>query len=153
MILEFGNNQNKPGRCRYFEMRINLGITGPKANLWVNATTLIDALRATKFVDELSLETILYSLKVESRGKSIQLKDFTGQLQRDKRLPLLECHNANPIRNHSTVYWSSHFKKIFKTAHTIDPSIKVYPISNFKDMERKNAGNTKFRMVPCLFQS
>jgi hypothetical protein len=27
MILEFGNNQNKPGRCRYFEMRINLGIT------------------------------------------------------------------------------------------------------------------------------
>jgi hypothetical protein len=28
MILEFGNNQNKPGR---FEMRINLGITGPKA--------------------------------------------------------------------------------------------------------------------------
>jgi hypothetical protein len=31
MILEFGNNQNKPGRCRYFEMRINLGITGPKA--------------------------------------------------------------------------------------------------------------------------
>jgi hypothetical protein len=85
MILEFGNNQNKPGRCRYFEMRINLGITGPKANLWVNATTLIDALRATKFVDELSLETILYSLKVESRGKSIQLKDFTGQLQRDKK--------------------------------------------------------------------
>jgi hypothetical protein len=80
MILEFGNNQNKPGRCRYFEMRINLGITGPKANLWVNATTLIDALRATKFVDELSLETILYS-----RGKSIQLKDFTGQLQRDKK--------------------------------------------------------------------
>jgi hypothetical protein len=74
-----------------------IGITGPKANLWVNATTLIDALRATKFVDELSLETILYSLKVESRGKSIQLKDFTG-LQRDKRLPLLECHNANPIQ-------------------------------------------------------
>jgi hypothetical protein len=32
MILEFGNNQNKPGRCRYFEMRINL-YTGPKANL------------------------------------------------------------------------------------------------------------------------
>jgi hypothetical protein len=52
MILEFGNNQNKPGRCRYFEMRINLGITGPKANLWVNATTLIDALaRAIKILD------------------------------------------------------------------------------------------------------
>jgi hypothetical protein len=73
-------------------------------------------------VDELSLETILYSLKVESRGKSIQL-NFTGQLQRDKKGFLLECHNANPIRNHSTV-WSSHKKK-FKTAHTIDPSIKV----------------------------
>jgi hypothetical protein len=36
-------------------------------------------------VDELSLETILYSLKVESRGKSIQLKDFTGQLQKTKK--------------------------------------------------------------------
>jgi hypothetical protein len=147
MILEFGNNQNKPGRCRYFEMRINLGITGPKANLWVNATTLIDALRATKFVDELSLETILYSLKVESRGKSIQLKDFTGQLQRDKRLPLLEC-KPNP---NSTVYWS--ISKKYLKQRILLILVKVYPISNFKDMERKNAGNTKFRMVPCLFQS
>jgi hypothetical protein len=36
MMLEFGNNQNKPAVVGDFEMQINLGITGPKANLWVN---------------------------------------------------------------------------------------------------------------------
>jgi hypothetical protein len=130
----------KPGRSRYFEVFINLGLTGPKATLWTGDTTLIvDALRVTEFVDELFLESLLYELQIEGRSKFIKLQDFSGQLERDQHgIPYWRIVVETTSVTTGPCIGRAISKRLFQTLHTVDSSIKLQALNNAGKIERDN---------------
>jgi hypothetical protein len=133
-------SKNKHGRYKYFKMSIHLGLISldSEKNLWEATTaTLIDIFGATKFVPQLVLENILYELEIQDRGRSIQLDEFSSQLEKDSygipfwNVSLKTKHLTTPLSVRRAVS-----KKIFDTAK-IDRSIKIYATQIFKEIHRK----------------
>jgi hypothetical protein len=87
-------------------MRINLGITGPKANLWVNATTLIDALaRAIKILDLVVSKEIYPEILPDSLDKAFLLECCKHSnpapwfVSKKIKQPAYPAHKANKFWN------------------------------------------------------
>jgi len=130
--------QNKPSRSRYFKIFIHLGISGTKASLWASDATLIDALKVTKFVEELFLEKVLYELEIEGHGKWIKLNNFSGQLERDEKgVPYWKIIIETTAVTTSHCIGRAISNKLFHTDHKVDSSIKVRPINNFEEIQKK----------------
>jgi hypothetical protein len=66
------------GRQRYFQMFITLGL----GKLSIDEKGIRDFLTLTKFVPQSNLELSLYHLRIQDRGREIQLANFSGQLER-----------------------------------------------------------------------
>jgi hypothetical protein len=96
----------------------------------------MDILGTTEFVPQLVLENILYELEIQDRGRSIQLDDFSSQLEKDSygipfwNISLKTRHLTTPRSVGRAVS-----NKIFDTIK-IDPSIKIYATQIFKEVDR-----------------
>lgn len=75
----------KPNRQRYFHMLIYLCPIVPKIKLWTMLiTSLVDLLLTSDFPSQKIIETIFYNLRITDRVRLISIKNFDGQLERDK---------------------------------------------------------------------
>ena len=129
----------KIGRQRYFQMFLNLGLRGPKLNLWTeHITSLIDLLVTSGFVSQSILEKTLYHLIIENRGRAIYFEDFDGQLERDPRgMPYWNVYLQTSALTTSRCIAKSISKELFKTKNTIDPTIQIRPLSQFQRCQRE----------------
>ncbi|MDX5585573.1 MAG: hypothetical protein QNK20_11800 [Aureibaculum sp.] len=129
----------KIGRQRYFQMFLNLGLCGPKLNLWTkHMTSLIDLLLTSGFVSQPILEKTLYHLIIEDRGRAIYFEDFDGQLERDSRgMPYWNVYLQTSALTTSRCIAKSVSKKLFNKTDRIDPAIQIRPLSQFQRCQRE----------------
>lgn len=85
---ENDNTPKKTGRDKFFEMKIQMAYK--KKAVIVNMVTsdtsgCINILRSNRFVSQPTLEDVLFELTVNDSGRSVHLKNFSGQLQKDQK--------------------------------------------------------------------
>jgi hypothetical protein len=131
--------ERKISRQRYFQLFLNLGLGGPKLNLWTERiTSLIDLLVTSGFVSQSILESTLYNLIIKDRGRSIYFEDFNGQLERDQQgMPYWNVYLQTSAVTTSRCIAKSISNELFNTKNTIDPTIQVRPLSQFQRCQRE----------------
>ncbi len=129
----------KMGRQRYFQMSINIGLSGPKLHLWTkNINKLIDLLVISEFVSQEILEKTLYHLIIVDRGRVIYLEDFDGQLESDSQgMPYWNIYLKTNALTTSRCIAKSISKELFKTKNTIDSTIQIHPLRQFQKCQRE----------------
>jgi len=140
MELKPETNFIKTGRYKYFQMKISLGIGGPKAIFEIDLQTLLPFLLASRFVTQIVLEKTLLNLKIKDQTRVIKLQKFVGQLERDSingapvwNIFLQTTSLTTPRRIANAVS-----KELFQTNNTVDSRIKVLPNPSFELPQREN---------------
>ena len=137
--MNLEKERTKSGRCKYFQMLINVGLInlGIKTNLCSSNSSLIDIFKTTNFICQPVLERIMYELKIQDRGKFIELENFSAQLEHDKNSAIPYWNIVFETKYLTTAACISRAmsKKIFDT-NIAHPTIKIHSIINFKDMDK-----------------
>lgn len=129
----------KPNRQRYFHMVIYLCPIVPKIKLWIMLiTSLVDLLLTSDFPSQKIIETIFYNLRITDRVRLISIKNFDGQLERDKiGIPYWNVYLQTTALITSRSLARIISRKLFNTKNSIHPTIHISPLSNFQQCDRE----------------
>jgi hypothetical protein len=108
-----------------------------KTLLLGNNVDLIKLLTVTQLISQLELENALYELKIIDRARTIELENFSGQLERDSEsMPYwnISVETTSLTTKKSVALALS--RQMFDHTEIIDPSIKIHSTVKFEQTEK-----------------